>query len=116
MLKNTDVSWTVFAFKISVNKNSNNNKKQQIRPYLNTLNLLMLHTCKYEKNQAIQWKQKYCNRCTCMSIDLNVVFVDINWHTLSKYTHIFSTSYILMYDYNIRIKFRNTNKYVTIFF
>lgn len=97
MLKNTDVSWTVFAFKISVNKNSNNNKKQQIRPYLNTLNLLMLHTCKYEKNQAIQWKQKYCTRCTrctCMSIDLNVVFVDTNWHTLSKYTHIFSTSYI----------------------
>lgn len=92
MLKNTDVSWTVFAFKISVNKNTNNNKKQQTRPYLNTLNLLMLH--KYEKNQAIQWKQKYCNRCTCISIDWNVVFVDTNWHTLSKYTHIFSTSYI----------------------
>lgn len=95
MLKNTDVSWTVFAFKISVNKNTNDNKKQQTRPYLNTLKLLMLH--KYEKNQAIQWKQKYCTRCTrctCMSIDLNVVFVDTNWHTLSKYTHIFSTSYI----------------------
>lgn len=104
MLKNTDVSWTVFAFKISVNKNSNNNKKQQIRPYLNTLNLLMLHTCKYEKNQAIQWKQKYCNRCTCMSIDLNVVFVDTNWHTLSKYNISFLRPIFLMYDYNIRIK------------
>lgn len=95
MLKNTDVSWTVFAFKISVKKKPIIIKKQQTRPYLNTLNLLMLH--KYEKNQAIQWKQKYCTRCTrctCMSIDLNVVFVDTNWHTLSKYTHIFSTSYI----------------------